>query len=103
MRVAVYNLRALTPAVAALLSTDALAYRLQNAGAKALITNAQGTAKLAEIRRGHSDSLAGLQTVLSTDGPGDGAMGFHEAMSRASSDFSAVPTAADDPAMMIYT
>ena len=34
-----------------LFGADALSYRLQNSGAKALITNAQGLAKIAEIGR----------------------------------------------------
>jgi acetyl-CoA synthetase len=103
IHIAIYKLGAIALPLAALFGTDAVAYRLQNAGAKALITNGQGLAKLAEISRGHADSLADLQLVLSVDGPGDGALGFQETMSRASSDFVAVPTAADDPAMMIYT
>ena len=41
-----------------------------------VITNAPGLAKLAEIRRSQGDALAGLQLVLSIDGPGDGALGF---------------------------
>ena len=59
-----------------LFGPDALAYRLQNAGAKALLTNAQGLAKIAEIRRTQGDALAGLELILSVDGPGDGALGF---------------------------
>src|SRR4029077_7314676 len=65
IHIAVYKLGAIALPLAALFGTDALAYRLQNAGAKALITNAQGVAKLVEIRQGHADSLAGLQLVLS--------------------------------------
>src|SRR5258705_6042539 len=62
--IAVYKLGAIALPLAALFGTDALTYRLHNAGAKALITNAQGIAKLAEIRRGNADSLVGLQLVL---------------------------------------
>ena len=83
-----------------LFGPDALAYRLQNSGAKALITNAQGLAKLAEIARRASPEL---ELVLSVDGPGDGALDFAETLARASADFTPVATAADDPAMMIYT
>ncbi|HXD52216.1 MAG TPA: AMP-binding protein, partial [Burkholderiales bacterium] len=52
IHIAVYKLGAIALPLAALFGTDALAYRLQNAGAKALITNAPGIAKLNEIRRG---------------------------------------------------
>jgi acetyl-CoA synthetase len=103
IHIAIYKLGAIALPLAALFGTDAVSYRLHNAGAKALITNGPGIAKLAEIRRGHADTLAGLQLVLSVDGPADGALGFRETMLRASSDFSPVPTAAYDPAMMIYT
>jgi acetyl-CoA synthetase len=103
IHIAVYKLGAIALPLAVLFGTDAIAYRLQNAGARAVITNTQGLAKLAEIRRTQGDALAGLALVLSIDGPADGALGFQDTLSRASSVFSPVPTAADDPAMMIYT
>ena len=103
IHIAVYKLGAIALPLAVLFGTDAIAYRLQNAGARAVITNTQGLAKLAEIRRTQGDALAGLALVLSIDGPADGALGFQDTLSRASSGFSPVPTAADDPAMMIYT
>src|SRR5262245_13703761 len=83
IHVAIYKLGAIALPLAVLFGTDAIAYRLQNAGAKAVITNAAGLAKLAEIRRAQSDAL-NLQLVLSIDGPADGALGFHETLSRAS-------------------
>jgi acetyl-CoA synthetase len=103
IHIAIYKLGAIALPLAMLFGPDAVAYRLQNAGAKALFTNAQGLAKIAEIRRTQGELLAGLKLVLSTDGPGDGALGVSELLERASSDFAAVDTAADDPAMMIYT
>src|SRR5262249_46674123 len=78
---------------------DALAYRLQNSGAAALITNAVGAAKIAEIRSETPD----LNLVLCVDGAADGALGFRETIARASSEFTPEPTSPDDPAMMIYT
>ena len=48
--IAIYKLGAVALPLAVLFGPDALAYRLQNSGAKALITNAQGLAKLDEIR-----------------------------------------------------
>ena len=103
IHIAIYKLGAIALPLAALFGTDAVAYRLQNAGAKVLITNEPGIAKLAEIRRTHADALAALQLVISLDGAGDGALGFHDTVSRASSDFVPAATLADDPAMMIYT
>jgi len=97
--IAIYKLAAITLPIAILFGPDALSYRLQNSGAKALLTNAQGLAKLDEIR----GEVPGLACVLSVDGAADGAGGFADLLARASADFTAVDTAADDPAMMIYT
>ena len=60
IHIAIYKLGAIALPLAMLFGADALAYRLQNAGAKALFTNAQGLAKIAEIRRTQGDALAGL-------------------------------------------
>ncbi len=78
---------------------EAISYRLSDSGARALITDARGLAKLAVIR----DALPGLELVLSLDGVGDGAEDFHAVLARAASDFTPVVTAADDPALMVYT
>jgi len=96
IHIAIYKLAAIALPLAALFGADAIRYRLENSGARALITNAQGLAKLAEI-----SPLPPV--ILSTDGPADGAIGFAETLARASSDFLAADTSADDPAMMIYT
>ena len=97
IHIAVYKLGAIALPLAMLFGTEAISYRLRNSGAKALITNAHGLAKVA---RGE---LPGLQLVLSVDGPGDGALGFQQTLERASADFTPRLTRADDPAMMIYT
>src|SRR5664280_1610126 len=97
--IAIYKLGAIALPIAILFGPDALSYRLQNSGAKALLTNAQGLAKLADVRAQAPE----LTCVLSIDGEADGAGSFHDLLARASSDFAAVETAADDPAMMIYT
>jgi acetyl-CoA synthetase len=92
--VAIYKLAAVALPVAALFGPDALAYRLQNSGAKAVLTNAQGLAKLDGIR----GDLPELTCLLATDG-----REFSDLLARASSDFTPEPTTPDDPAMMIYT
>ena len=97
IHIAIYKLGAIALPLAMLFGTEAISYRLQNSGAKALITNAHG---LAKVVRGE---LPGLQLVLSVDGPGDGALGFQQTLERASADFTPRLTRADDPAMMIYT
>ncbi len=97
--IAIYKLGAVAVPLAILFGVDALNYRLANAGVKAAITNAQGLAKLAEIRR----ELPDLALVLSIDGPGEGALGLHETIARASADFTPAETTPDDPALMIFT
>jgi acyl-coenzyme A synthetase/AMP-(fatty) acid ligase len=96
--VAIYKLGAIALPLAALFGVDAIAYRLGDAGAKTLITNAAGLAKLRAI-----ESELPLDTILSLDGSDAGADDFWTALSRESADFQPVLTAADDPAMMIYT
>ena len=97
IHIAIYKIGAIALPLAMLFGADALAYRLENSGAKAVITNALGLAKLEGIE------TPGVGVVLSIDGATEKALGFHETLARASSDFAAVITRADDPAMMIYT
>ena len=97
--VAVYKMGAVALPLAALFGVDALGYRLADAGASALITNAAGLAKVTEIRA----DLPDLKTVLSVDGADGSTLGLFEALERASPDFAPVDTGADDPALMIYT
>jgi acetyl-CoA synthetase len=96
--IAIYKLGAVALPLAMLFGVEAIAYRLKDSGARALITNAQGLAKLAG-----TDAVAGVDLVLSIDGAGDGAEDFHAALARAASAFTPVDTAADDPALMVYT
>jgi len=96
--VAVYKLGAVALPLAILFGPDALSYRLTDAGAKVLLTNAQGLARLSSIRH---DLDLGL--VLSIDGHDDGAEDFHALVARASASFACADTTPDDPAMMIYT
>ena len=64
IHIAIYKIGAIALPLATLFGPDALAYRLQNAGAKALLTGAQGLAKIAEMRRANGDALAGLELIL---------------------------------------
>jgi acetyl-CoA synthetase len=97
--IAIYKLGAIALPLAILFGVDALSYRLQNAGAKAVVTNAAGLVKLNEMRA----ELPGIEFVISIDGPGDSALGFQETIAKASSNFTAVDTTPDDPALMIFT
>ncbi|WP_375457627.1 AMP-binding protein [uncultured Enterovirga sp.] len=96
---AIYKLGAIALPLASVFGTDALLFRLQDAGARALITGTTGATKVAQIRA----ELPALETILSIHGPDGPVEGFWEALERASPDFTAVDTSADDPALMIYT
>ena len=96
---AVYKLAAVAVPLAILFGVDALSYRLKDCGAKVLITNHTGVAKLAEIRA----DLEDLELVVCVDGPDDGAVAFDELIVKASDKANVADTSADDPALMIYT
>ena len=101
--IAAYRAGFVAMPMAQLFGPDALEYRLSDSGARAIVTDRAGCAKLAEIR----DSLPGLQLVLSVDGPADdgagGALDFHAELERAKDSFTPVDTANSDPALLIYT
>lgn len=98
--IAIYKLGAVAVPLAVLFGLDALAYRLEDSGARVLLTNADGVAKVAAVR----DMLTNLAHILSVDGAAEGGVkDFYGTLARAASTFVPVDTAADDPAMMIYT
>ncbi|HUG57306.1 MAG TPA: acyl-CoA synthetase [Candidimonas sp.] len=82
-----------------LFGAEALQYRLADSGAKVVVTNNEGMAKLAEIR----DRLPALEAVFNIDGALPGALDLRRELVGCSSEFSPVDTAADDPAVIIYT
>ncbi|MGL4635221.1 MAG: acyl-CoA synthetase [Beijerinckiaceae bacterium] len=104
--IAVYKLGAIAVPLANLFGVDAIAYRLQDAGAKVLITNDAGVKKLNAIRQNalaSSPALEHLDMVLSIDGSDGKTTGLASFVEHASPEFVTTPTLADDPAMMIYT
>lgn len=96
---AAYKLGAIAVPLAALFGEDALEYRLTASGAKALITNAAGLAKLRTIR----DRVPDLAVVLSMDGAEDDAEDLRAAIDRENEPFTGADAGADDPALMIFT
>ena len=83
-----------------LFGEEALAYRLQNSGAAALVTDIANLPKILSIR----GRLPDLGLILVVGGKGEAAtLGFAEAIAGASESFSPVPTLADDPALIIFT
>ena len=96
---AAYRIGAIAVPLFQLFGPDALAFRLRDSGARAVITDDVGLAKLAGIR----DSLGELRVILSADGARPGALSLWEEMQRARGDGAPVQTQADDPALIIYT
>jgi acetyl-CoA synthetase len=97
--VAAWKAALITIPLFSLFGPDALEYRLSDSGAKALVTDAAGCERIAELR----DKLPNLELVLCIDGPQPGAVDFHASLARASDAFAPVDTGADDPAVIIYT
>ncbi len=97
--IAIYKLGAIAVPLALLFGVEALEYRLNAAGVKAVVTNDAGRAKLAGIRA----RLPQLETVVSVDGAAAGALDFHRLVADHSPRFEAEDTGPDDPALMIFT
>ena len=97
--VAIYKLGAIGVPLALLFGIEALEYRLQTAGVKAVVTNEAGAAKLAAVR----GRLPMLETVVSIDGAEGNVLGFDKLVADHAGRFSAEDTGPDDPAMMIFT
>ncbi len=92
--IAAYRMGAVALPMFPLFGPDAIGYRLTDSGARVLITDAEGASKL--------DGLA-PPIVLGVDGPGDGVLDFHALLARASPHHTCADTAADDPAILMYT
>ena len=98
--IATYKIGAVAIPLFTLFGTDALAYRLSNSEARAIITDAANLSKILEIR----DQLPRLKLVIVTGGEeNQGVLQFWDLIEQGSSEFEAVQTKADDPALIIYT
>jgi acetyl-CoA synthetase len=101
-----------------LFGEDALAYRLSNSGAAALVTDRTGYAKIAAIREtlpdlrhiyliegsgGATLAAPSLRDATRRASPDGGAQDFAALLARAADAFTPVATRADDPALIIYT
>ncbi|CTQ74705.1 acyl-CoA synthetase [Roseibium alexandrii] len=82
-----------------LFGEEALEYRLKDSGAKAVITDESGAAKLEKIH----GSLPELTTVICADGAHHGADDLWASMEGHEETFEPVDTQPDDPAIIIYT
>jgi acetyl-CoA synthetase len=97
--VAAYKLGAIVLPLAALFGVDALDYRLNDSGARAVITNAAGVAKLRALPA-HPPAL---EVIVSRDGDDGDALGLERLIRDAASEAPTLDTSSEDPALMIYT
>ncbi|EFO33465.1 acetyl-coenzyme A synthetase [Roseibium sp. TrichSKD4] len=97
--IAALKLAAISIPLFTLFGEEALLYRLQNSGAKAVVTDKAGAKKLAHLR----EKLPELATILCADGEQGGALNLHGALQGQSNEFTPVQTRANDPAIIIYT
>ncbi|WP_291297934.1 acyl-CoA synthetase [Elioraea sp.] len=96
---AAYRMGAIAVPLFVLFGPDAVAFRLADSGAAAVITDGAGAAMLAPLR----DTLPGLRAVFTVDGGMVGAEDLAALLPAASDRFATADTAADDPALIIYT
>ncbi|CAI2933057.1 AMP-binding protein [Aminobacter niigataensis] len=95
--VAIYKLGAIAVPLALLFGVEALEYRLQTAGVRAIVTNEAGFAKVGQI----AGRLPQLETIVVV---GSGGLDdFQRLVASHAPDFTAEDTGPDDPAMMIFT
>jgi acetyl-CoA synthetase len=96
---AAHKLGAVSVPLFPLFGPEALEYRLRDSGARLLLTDPVGAAKLEALRPGLPD----LRTVWCADGPAEGADALWPALERAGDALDAEDTGPDDPAVIIYT
>ncbi len=96
--IAAHKLGAISIPLFVLFGEDALQHRLADSGARVVITDRHGAAKLLAIRA----ALPDLELVLSVGG-GDGSEDLYSSTGSRPTTFEAVRTRADDPAIIIYT
>ncbi|TNE42666.1 MAG: AMP-dependent synthetase [Alphaproteobacteria bacterium] len=82
-----------------LFGEEALQYRLEDSGARIVVTNKTGAARLSKIRT----TLPELEHVLCIDEDVAGTVSFHQGIQAHSDIFSPAQTKAEDPALIIYT
>jgi len=97
--IAALKLGAVTIPLFTLFGEEALEYRLKDSGARAVITDLSGAAKLAPLR----DALPDLKTLFCVDGEDGAAQDLASHMAGHEDTFHAFDTAANDPAIIIYT
>ena len=84
-----------------LFGPDALRYRLENSGARCIVTDGDNLEKILQIQ----DSLPHLQSIFVTRPrrPLSEGIDFWDALDRESTDYRPVKTRSEDPALLAYT
>ncbi|MEO6958253.1 MAG: AMP-binding protein [Antricoccus sp.] len=95
---AIYRMGAIALPLSHLFGPDALRYRFENSGARAIIVTARNADR---VREAVGDRAVKIIVIGADAGPGE--IDFDSAMGSASAQFTPVDTAAEDPAMLIYT
>lgn len=93
---AVYKVGAIAVPLAGAFGVDAIAWRLTDSGARALVTDDAGLAKLV-------DRPEALSLLINVEGARDGALAFSALLDAASDRPLEIASGPDDPALMIYT
>ena len=97
--IAAWRMGAISLPLANVFGVDALQYRLSNAGAKVIFTDAAGFAKIRAVRA----ELPELQLIVSVDGDDGEAIGYERFIANTSGTFETIDSSCDDPALMIFT
>lgn len=82
-----------------LFGEDALEYRLQNSGARFVVTDRANSAKVLAVL----DRVPCVEAVWCVDGPEPGARDFGADLARAKDRFDTVATTTETPALLVYT
>lgn len=100
VHLAAYRLGAVALPLFTLFGPDAIEYRLNDSGAKAVVSNAEGIEKLLMLR----DRLVAEPLLIGIeDRSGGSVLGFSSLLEASASDHVRVETSAEDPAIIVYT
>ncbi len=97
--IALYKLGAIVVPLFALFGEDALRFRLEDSGARAIVTGPDHFEVAATLR----EELSGLRHVILVGEERDGALSFDALIRDSASAFEPVSTRPEDPAILIYT
>jgi len=99
--VAAWKMAAISIPLFTLFGEDALRFRLQNSGARMLVTDTDNLGKIEAIREDLPDLETILVVGLGAEGPG--LADFWDGLDRASDAFTPVVTSREDPSFICYT